>query len=322
MTSHPDVLVIGGGVIGLSVAWTLARDGADVTLLSDGAPGASAAAAGMLCPSFEAMQTGGRRLAAMGARSLALWDGFAEALDTSDPARALGYDRGGVIGVGYAPGAVRGRAVPAPDGIAAAEGVLVAGEGQVDPRLLLAALTDACARAGVTTVRGRAERLDLADGAAIGAALAGDRRVRAGRVVVAAGAGALSPVPLVPVRGRAFLVRNVLRLTRVVRSPSVYLCPKADGALYVGATEEAAGAARDGPAAADGLMSEARWLAPALADADVLVRFDGMRAKTPSELPVIGPYPDVAGLVLAVGLHRNGVLLAPLAARMVADALG
>ena len=321
MNALPDILVIGGGVIGTSIAWRLAAGGASVTLLADGAPGATMAAAGMLCPSFEAMQTGGRTLAAMGARSLSLWDGFAAAL-ADDPATALGYDRSGVIGVGYPAAKLVGAQVPVPDGLAAGQAVLIEGEGQVDPRLLMTALTEACERAGVGRVRGRAASLLVTDGAAAGAILAAGGVLRAGRTVVASGMGALVPgLGLHTVRGRAFLVRNTLGLTCVVRSPSVYLAPKPGGTLYVGATEEEEGASRDGPAAPEGLWSEALWLAPGLRGAEVLARFDGLRPRTADELPVIGRHETLERLWVASGHHRNGVLLAPLTAQLIADDL-
>ena len=323
MTSEPlpDVLVVGGGVIGASVAHALAVRGAAVMLLADGAPGATMAAAGMLCPSFEAMQTGGRTLAAMGARSLALWDGFAWGL-ADDPARALGYDRSGVIGVGFPPAKLSGAPVPVPEGLEAGRAVLVEGEGQVDPRLLLTALEAACARAGVRRVRGRAASLITEDDHVRGTALMDGGVLRADRTVVASGAGALVPgLAMHAVRGRAFLVRNTPGLTRVVRSPSVYLAPKPNGTLYVGATEEEEGASRDGPAAPEGLWSEALWLAPSLRGAAVLARFDGLRPRTADELPVIGRHETLERLWVASGHHRNGVLLAPLTAQLIADDL-
>lgn len=321
MTASTDILVIGGGVIGASVAWTLAREGAEVVLLADGAPGATMAAAGMLCPSFEALQTGGRTLAAMGARSLTMWDGFAGAL-ADDPAAALGYDRSGVIGVGYPPSKLAGARVPVPDGLEAGSAVLIEGEGQVDPRLLMTALEAACDRVGVQRMRGRAASLLIRDRVVCGANRSDGTALRAGRIVVASGAGALVPdLMLHAVRGRAFLVRNTIGLTRVVRSPSVYLVPKPGGALYVGATEEEEGASRDGPAAPEGLWSEALWLAPSLRGADVLAGFDGLRPRTADELPVIGRKEVLDGLWVAGGHHRNGVLLAPLTARMIADDL-
>ena len=313
-----DVLVIGGGVIGLSVAHECARRGASVTLLSDGAPGASLAAAGMLCPAFEAMQTGGRALAGMGLASLGLWDAYAARLGD---AGTLGYERRGTVGVGYPPRALPGTPAPVPAGIEAGGAVLVAGEGQVDPRRLAGALARACGASGVRAARGRAARLTAEGARVTGAELAGGEVLSANATVAATGAGALVPgVRLTGVRGRAFLVRNTLGLDRVVRSPSVYLAPKPDGLLYVGATEEEAGASRDGPAAPDGLWSEACWLAPSLRGAGVLARFDGVRPRTEDELPMIGPHGALTGPVLALGHHRNGVLLAPLTAARAADA--
>ena len=322
--SVPDVLVIGGGVIGLSVARALAMGGAQVALLADGGPAASRAAAGMLCPRFEAMQTGGRALAAMGARSLALWDSYAEELGEGDPARTLGYDRSGVIGVGYPPALLSGPSVDVPSGIEADGAVLIEGEGQVDPRRLIGALEAACERLGVGRVSDRATELMIEGKVVRGAVLKGGGSLEAGRTVVAGGLAALVlGITLRAVRGRAFLVRNVIGLARVLRSPSVYLAPKPGGALYVGATEEEAGAARDGPAAAEGLWSEACWLAPGLRSAEVLDRFDGLRPRLPGELPMIGPPPDLDRLSVAIGHHRNGVLLAPLTAAMIAeDVLG
>ena len=94
--------------------------------------------------------------------------------------------------------------------------------------------------------------------------------------------------------------------------------PKPGRTLYVGATEEEAETSRAGRAAADGLWSEALWLAPGLRDAEVLDRFEGLRPRLPSELPLIGPHPGIERLLLAVGHHRNGVLLAPLTAQRIA----
>lgn len=314
----PDVLIVGGGVIGLSIAQACTRRGALVTLLTDGRPGATMAAAGMLCPSFEAMQTGGRELADMGALSLALWDGFSASL-ADDPAK-IGYERRGTIGIGYPPGALVGEPATVPDGLQAGGAVLVPGEGQVDPRRLLLALEAWCDGHGVIRRHGRVAAL-TGDRIVEGVRLADGETVRAPVIVVAVGAGRLLCDPqMKAVRGRAFLVRNVLGLTRVVRSPGVYLAPKSGDTLYVGATEEEEGASRDGEAMADGLWSEACWLAPELRHADVLRRFDGIRPKHFDELPVIGPDPARQGLIRALGHHRNGVLLAPLTGERVADA--
>ena len=311
MARSPDLLVLGDGVVALSCALEAARAGASVRVLGEGRPGASAAAAGMLCPSFEALHEGGRALMAMGRESLALWDGFAASL-AEDPARDLGYDRSGVLGSGFPPGLLPGRSADVPPGIEASGGVLVPGEGQVEAGRLLAALRAACEAAGVAFEAGRGSvggegQVRRGDG----------ERLPAARVLLASGIGAGHPA-LFPVRGRAFLVRAPgLRLPRVVRTPTVYLCPKPGELVYVGATEEE----RESPAAPDGLWHEACWLAPTLKGTEVVAWFDGIRPATRDGLPIVGKDPERPGVLLALGHYRNGILLAPYTARRIAGLL-
>ena len=315
-----DVLVIGGGVIGLSVALACAEAGADVVLLSGDAPPASLAAGGMLCPSFEAAHEGGRALARLGAESLALWDGFADRLTGGDRA-LIDYRRDGVLGVGYPAGFLQGEAVAPPAFVEATGAVLVPGEGQVDPRRLLTALGTRLAELGVRRRAGVARALIEEDAAVLGAKTDGGG-VLAGRTILAVGASAtglgLPPGLIVPVRGRAFCATlpglPAFPGSGVLRAPSVYLCQKADGTLYVGATEEL----RPAEAVLDGLWLEAGWLVPALRGAARAHVFDGVRPGTPDGLPVIRPDPARAGLFLALGHHRSGVLLAPLTAARAA----
>ena len=312
-----DVCVVGGGVIGGAIALAAADQGARVVQIADDGPAASQAAAGMLCPSFEAMHEGGRGLAALGAESLALWDAFAERL-----AADIDYRRGGALGVGYPPGLLIGAPVAVPPGVDAGDGTLVPNEGQVDPRRVLSALRARCAAAGVTHLRESVTDLHEVAGTVGGVTVAA-APILARRTVLATGAGAslVRPGLLRAVRGRAFRVRPKRSLglpgAGVLRSPSVYLCEKSDGTLYVGATEEEHGA-RAGQAMLDGLWHEACWLAPTLKDAERLGTYDGMRPMTEDGLPIIEPDPTREGLFLALGHHRNGVLLAPLTARRAA----
>ena len=316
--SDADVLVIGGGVTGLAAALACADGGARVVVLRGSRPPAALAAGGMLCPSFEAMHEGGRTLAALGADSLALWDAFAARVSEGDPT-ALDYRRGGALGVGYPPGLVGGRRCDVPAGIEAEGGVLVPGEGQVDPRRLMTALERCLRTASVRLSEGDAVTL-LREGDAVRGAVTTDGTVRAARTVLATGAsGGLAPPGLLrPVRGRAFAARLApgdrldLPGAGVLRAPTVYLCEKADGTLYVGATEEL----RAADAVLDGLWHEACWLVPALARATRTGVFDGMRPGTDDGLPVLRE--GAPGLYLALGQHRNGVLLCPLAARRAA----
>ena len=317
-----DVLVIGGGVIGLAAALACADRGARVTVLRGVRPPSALAAAGMLCPSFEAMHEGGRALAAMGAESLALWDGFAARVSGGDP-RALDYRRDGALGVGYPPGFLGGAPCDVPGGIEAAGGVLVPNEGQVDPRRLLLALARRLHEAGAAMVEANADGL-MREGARVVGALAGGEPTRADRTVLATGAagqaGGLAPTGLIrPLRGRAFGARLApgdhlaLPGAGVLRAPTTYLCQKADGSIYVGATEET----RPADAVLDGLWHEACWLVPALRRAARVAVFDGVRPGTEDGLPVLRA--EAPGLFLALGHHRNGVLLAPLTAARAAD---
>ncbi|MBB4657760.1 NAD(P)/FAD-dependent oxidoreductase [Parvularcula dongshanensis] len=317
MTSF-DMAVAGGGVIGLGVALEAARRGARVVLVSDDGPRASAAAAGMLCPSFEALHFGGRALLKLGTDSLALWDGFAASL-AEDPARDLDYRRDGVIALGFPPRALPGEPCTVPDGVEASRALLVPGEGQVDPRRLLPALERACEAAGMERRAGRVSGLVGDAEQAQGVVLEGGESLRAATVVLATGAAPREEAEMVPLRGRALAVAGLpVMPERTLRSPGVYLCPKADGTLYVGATEEE----RDMPAALDGVWHEASWLMPSLTKGRIVRRFDGVRPGTRDGLPIVRRSSRKKALILALGHHRNGVLLAPLTAKRVADLAG
>ena len=318
-----DVLILGGGVIGLTVALACADRGARVGVLTGERPPTTLAAGGMLCPSFEAAHEGGRTLAALGGESLALWDDHAARVTDGVP-MVIDYRRGGVVGVGYPPGFLKGASLPVPQGVQADAAVLVPEEGQVDPRRLMTALDRRLTEIGVERHAVTATELLREGGRVVGAA-AGGARFLAARTILATGAGTgLAPQGLIePVRGRAFAARLPddvvfdLPGADVLRAPAVYVCRKADGVLYVGATEEL----RPADAVLDGLWHEACWLIPALRRAERLSVFDGMRPGTRSGLPVLRAAEE--GLFLALGHHRNGVLLAPVtAARAAAWALG
>ncbi len=238
-----SVLIIGGGLVAHAIAWRLARAGSEVTLLADGCAAASAASAGMLAPSFEAAHDrAAPNLKASLDDSLQQWDEFARGLE-ADSGMAIDYRRNGIVGLGETAAIGVRDPISVPAGVIASSAWLVPEEGQVDPRRALEALRRATAAQGVKTIVGHATRLREQSGRVIGVETDDGSSVRSDRVVLAAGMGSnrllTDGPPLVPVRGRAFLVRcSQSPFVHVVRSGTVYFCPKADGTLYVGATEE------------------------------------------------------------------------------------
>ncbi|HMG63913.1 MAG TPA: glycine oxidase ThiO, partial [Streptosporangiaceae bacterium] len=361
-----DALVIGGGVIGLAIAWRAAQRGLRVTV-ADPAPaaGATHAAAGMLTPVAEAAYAE-RELFGLGRASLDRYPAFtAELTDLTGlptgfaPTGTLqvAYDAGDLAmlaeqhrlqeSFGHAATKLTARECRAAEPMlnpVVRGGLLAAGDGSVDPRLLAAALLAAAEQAGVRFVRQRAAEIMLSAGAgaATGAVLADGSAVRARWVVLAAGwqsgvLGGLPPGTAPPVRpvkgqilrlrprpgadggpGTALLARTVRGL---VRGSSVYLVPRADGEIVVGATQEELGS--DTAVTAGGvweLLRDARLLVPGITELELAEAMAGLRPGTPDNAPVLGPA-ALPGLVLATGHFRGGVLLAPVTAEVIAEYL-
>jgi glycine oxidase len=349
------VAVVGGGVVGLAVAWGLARRGEPCLVLERGTPAraATAAAGGMLSPLGEADGPGAFLELAL--ESLALWPPFVARLEggadavgfrtcgkliaafSAVEAAALGrrarwISRTGAASASLTP--AQARAIEpglAPDVVA---GLHLPAEAVVDPWRLGPALAAAVRAAGVVVETGTpVAALDTRGGRVAGVVLADGRRIGADTVVLAAGAwsgrleGLPRPLPVHPVRGQMLsLAPGSQPLGGVVGAPGAYLIPRVtdDGArVVVGATQEEVGF-REGtePAALDALHRAAIRALPGLADARVADRWWGFRPGTPDGLPVIGPDPDLGGLVYATGHFRNGILLAPVtAARLVGAVL-
>ncbi len=347
-----DVLVVGGGVIGLAVAWRCAQQGMSVTVVERDAVGggASHVAAGMLGPVAEAgFGRAAGRLLELGLRSAALWPEFAAELAAASGTESALRDAGTLIvardgdeaaglereidfrrrlGLEVArlrPSEAR-RLEPAlaPTIRLAAS---VEGERSVDPRWLIDGLA-AAARAAGAVLREGAEVTELIGGAGRidGVGLAGGERLRAGSVVVAAGAwsGGLADVPVRPVKGQIMRLRDPGGpglLERVVRFEGGYLVPRGDGRYVLGATVEERGFDRTVTAGAvHQLLRDAAELVPGVLELELCEVAAGLRPGTPDNLPRIGPAgPD--GLHLATGHYRNGILLAPITAELVVGAL-
>lgn len=351
-----DVVVAGGGVVGLCCAWRLAQGGAEVVVLDRAAPpaGATRVAAGMLAPigelafgepellrmtvaagerypdfvaELEATSGLGSGYARHGALHVALdRDEAAELRRVHDLQRSLG------LGVEWLPPrrcrAIEPGLTPSLNG-----GVHAPEEAAIDPRRMTAALLAALADANVE-VRSSVD--------VVASLLAGDRiegvrtgsgeELRAGHVVLATGAWAgaegwlpeRARPPVRPVKGQILELRSPdgeAPCGRILASERVYLVPRPDGRLIVGATTEERGF--DATVTAGGvheLLREAYRLLPDVAEMELVEAMAGLRPGTPDNLPLIG-HGEIEGLVLACGHYRNGILLAPITGEAIAALL-
>ena len=344
-----DVVVVGGGVIGLSVAWKLAGKGASVTVVDDH-PGeaASWAAAGMLAPVTE-VHYGEEPLLALARTSADLYPRFVDDLERASGLPA-GYSDSGTLAValdadenavlqelylfqsrlGLEAERMKSAACRALEpGLSSSVrgGIFVPGDHQIDNRLLLAALRTACERGGVRFVNDRVAELRGRE--AVEEAVTEDgNRIRCRTAVLAAGcwSSALTGVPeqalppVRPVKGQILQVRPlhpVPPLDHSIRGADVYIVPRADGRVIVGATVEELGFdTRVTAGAVHELLRDARELVPSVDDMELIETSCGLRPGSPDNAPMIGPSVH-KGLVIATGHYRNGILLAP----VTADAL-
>ncbi|MFI0741260.1 glycine oxidase ThiO [Streptomyces sp. NPDC021100] len=358
-TGPYDVLVAGGGIIGLVTAWRAAQRGLR-TAVADPAPGGGAAlvAAGMLAAVTE-LHYGEQALLALNLASARRYPAFTAELEEAS-GRDTGYRACGTLAVALDAddrahlrelGAFQRRCGLEAEWLTGREcrrlepmlapgvqgGLRVDGDHQTDPRRLAAALLTACERAGVTLHRAAVTRVLLDGDRAAGAELADGQRIAAGQTVLAAGshsgrmAGLPDAVlpPVRPVKGqtlrlrvpeayRPFLSRTV---RAVVRGNPVYLVPRENGELVIGATTEELG--WDTTVTAGGvyeLLRDAHELVPGLTELPLAETSAGLRPGSPDNAPLLGPT-DLPGLHLATGHHRNGVLLTPLTGDVMAEVL-
>ena len=346
--------MVGGGVIGLGIAWRAALAGMTVTVV-DQAPGrgASWAAAGMLAPVTE-VHYGEQALLALNLAAAARWPGFAVELEEAS-GRPVGYRPAGTLSVardaddnaaledlyqfqlrcGLEVERLRSRECRQLEpGLAPSirGGVLAPGDHQVDNRALVEALLAAGQQAGVGLVEDRAAELATDGDRVTGVVLAGGERLAAETVVLAAGcwsgglgglaAEALPPVR--PVKGQLLHLRGPADqplCSRNVRGLEAYVVPRSDGRVVVGATVEEQGFDTQVTAGAvHDLLQAALELLPDVAELELVETVAGLRPGSPDNAPMLGPAgPD--GLVVATGHYRNGILLTPVTADTVAELL-
>ena len=355
-----DVAVIGGGVIGLAVAWRAAQSGRSVCVLERGAlgGGASHVAAGMLAPVSEA-DPGELALLALGLRSAHEWPAFAAQLAVAaggdgagsilrscgalvvarsdDEAQALQRELALRHELGLEATRLRASAARRMEPSLAPTIRLaldVPGDHAADPRALVLALAEAARRAGAVLRTGAAvERIAIEGDRAAGVALAGGEQVAARQVVLAAGAWtaqldglpAGARPPLRPVKGQILRLRDPEGpglLERIVRFEGGYLVPRGDGRYVLGATTEERGFDTSVTAGAlHELLRDAGELVPGVYELIVEEMSAGLRPATPDNAPLLGPDAAVDGLHWATGHHRNGILLTPVTADIVVAAL-
>jgi glycine oxidase len=346
-----DVVVVGGGVIGCAVAYYLAQAGARVTLIERGEIGgeASGAAAGMLAPLGESPQPG--PFLDLCLASFRLYPSLADALRdetdidieylpsgilhvalTDDEERELRHrlEWQSTLGGGLPLEWVDGEALRLLEPrLAPARGALYSPqEHQVSAGRLTQALAQAAARRGTV----------LRQGAPVTGLLTNRRRVIGARtpsektlgdhVVLAAGPwmGAFArrlgvPLPVRPVRGQMLAFADfALPLRHIVWGEAAYLVPKANGFLFVGATVEDVGFRSTTTVQTQRrLRRGARELVPSLAYSEVASSWAGLRPASADGLPILGAVPGWDGLSVAAGHYRNGILLAPITGRLMAQ---
>lgn len=351
-----EIVIIGAGVIGLATAWRAAARGAAVTLV-DPAPasGASSVAAGMLTPVSE-LTYGEEPLLRLGLASRERYGAFAAEL-AELTGLETGYRTNGIIEVafdsddlrhlddlrrfqeslGIPTEALNGRECRRLEPMLAPGvrgGLLAPEDGSVDPRRLTPALLAAGERLGVRLVRARVSAVLVENDVATGVRLDDGAEIRADRTLLAAGpwCGDIGGLPegvvpeVRPVKGQVLRLRTrapfIQRSTRgIVKGSSIYLVPRADGEIVVGATQEEMGF--DTRVTAGGLwelLRDARELLPGVTELDFAEVSAGLRPGSPDNAPVMGPT-ALPGLYVGTGHFRNGILLTPVSADILAEVL-
>jgi glycine oxidase len=352
-----DAVIVGGGAIGAATAFELAGEKLRVLVIDRQEPGreASWAAAGMLSPGPDSPEA--LPLVPLGKESLQLYPDFVAAIEEAC-GRTVDFAREGTFEVFAGPDGENARErmiqeyrdlglaietisveaarelEPALDAAASAAAWLP-DEATVDPRLLTEAVLAAAERRGAVIRAGCAvEWLLCEHGACTGVIAAGGEKIVGEHVVVAAGTfcgtiedcvsgtdGKLARyAPVRPVRGQLVALRSEnVKLKKVLRSSRGYLVPRRDGRIIAGSTLENVGFAKQvTPEGIRKILEGAKELAPALADAEIVEQWAGLRPDSPDHLPIIGPT-EMKGLLIATGHYRNGILLAPVTAKIVRD---
>jgi glycine oxidase len=331
-----DVIIIGGGIIGLSLSIALRKRGASVLVVERGEPGreASHAAGGMLVDFLLETPAALQPLATASAK---MYPEFAHELEVESGMKVDLRDFGAIVfpfsdhvhdpgnpsGVTFAPLHPEQLAELEPELHHNNRPSFYLKERSVDPRALTAAALKTAKNRGVDFSSGdEVTAVHVSHGRATGVTTT-KTVFAAPKVVNCAGAwaGQISPHPFPtrPVKGQmlclAMPTRDLIR--HVIRTPDVYLIPRSDGRLLVGATVEEAGFdKRTDPVTIQRLHRAALALVPKLSDARILEDWAGLRPGTPDALPILGAT-ETLGYYVATGHFRDGILLAPITAEVM-----
>ena len=347
-----DVVIVGGGIIGASVAFELAQRNLRVAVLDrqELMHEASWAAAGMLSPAPDCPAA--IPLVPLGRASLALYPKFVEAVENASDIRT-GYRTSGAVevichgeaqrelstlvalhhGLGLACEPLpldEARNMEPALGRDARAAALLPDECSVQPRTLTCAVLAAAASAGAALSPGvEVTSLALDGEKCLGVKTSSGEIFHAAQVVLAAGCWtsripvAMAYAPTIPVRGQMVALRHSgTPIRHVLRSERGYLVPRgveSPQTVVVGSTIENAGyEKRVTSGGVEKILSAANELVPELAKAEIIGTWCGLRPGTPDQLPILGPV-DIDGLAFATGHYRNGILLAPVTAKLIGE---
>jgi glycine oxidase len=343
-----DVVIVGGGIIGGAIAFELAQQRIRVAVFDRQTPGqeASWAAAGMLSPAPDSADA--IPLVPLARASLDLYPEFVAAIEEASGQQA-GFRPGGAIEAFFSHDAARelstlvalhhGLGLPT-EALRVEEALklepalgrdlgaaaLLPNEASADNRMLTHAVLAAAEASDAKFFADcEVEDILLSANKCSGLLVAGER-VGAGHAIIAAGcwASRLESIaqfaPTRPIRGQMVaLMSDSVDLAHVIRSERGYIVPRGEGLCVAGSTLENAGyKKRITPCGMEKILGAVTEMVPALADAEIVETWSGLRPDTPDHLPSLGPT-DVEGLLIATGHYRNGILLAPITAKIIAD---
>jgi glycine oxidase len=320
-----DVIIVGAGIIGVSAALELRDRGATVLVVDRGEPGAeaSSAAAGMLAAADPETPVALRPMAMASAR---MFPAFVQKLETVGRVQ-VDFRRVGTIALlSEASAPTEYRSLSAADlqrleplVHSSGQSPFFVQEDSVNPLLLMHAALAAAQNSGIE-IRGNTAVKEIQASDSVVEVLTQSTTLTAASVVNCRGAWSEEPVR--PRKGQMLYVQpDTSVLEHVVRAPDVYIVPRSSGKILIGATVEDVGYNKSvTPSAIRELLRGAAQYLPELASAPIIHNWAGLRPGTPDDLPILGAT-NTAGVFVATGHFRNGILLAPITAKIMADLL-